>query len=203
MIKKIALFIILQSVAVAGFAQVDTVAAFSKSYSYEGSKDYSKAIESLSGIYNVNAYSLNLRLGWLWYLKGDYAKSQIHYKNAITSEPKSIEARLGYVYPVAAMENWNEVVTTYNEILTIDPENSIANYRLASIFHYIKKDYMSALSYVNRVRKYYPFDFDANYLAGLIQLSLGNIVEAKLATQRALQYNPQSKEALRLMESLK
>ncbi|MFN8155108.1 MAG: hypothetical protein U0Y08_12520 [Bacteroidia bacterium] len=201
--RKLLWLIIFQLSAFSGFSQTDTVAIFSKSYNHEANKDYVKAIEALMTVYNANAYPVNLRLGWLWYLKGDYAKSQIYYKNAITVEPKSVEARLGYVYPAAALENWTDVAATYKEILTIDPENSIANYRMAYILHYINKDNATAMVYINKVLKYYPFDFDANFLAATIQTSLGNIREARNAAMRALQYNPQSKEALRLFEGLK
>lgn len=201
--RRMLLILVFQLTVFCGFAQTDTVAAFSRSYSYESNKDYPKAIESLMGIYNGNAYPVNLRLGWLWYLKGDYAKSQMYYKNAIAAEPKSVEARLGYVYPAAALENWTDVSATYKEILGIDPENSIANYRLAYIAHYITKDNTAAAVYIGKVLKYYPFDFDANYLSALIQTSLGNIREARNAAMRALQYNPQSKEALKLFEGLK
>lgn len=201
--RKLLWLVIFQLSALSGFSQTDTVAIFSKSYNYESNKDYVKAIESMMSVYNANAYPVNLRLGWLWYLKGDYAKSQIYYKNAIATEPKSVEARLGYVYPAAALENWTDVAATYKEILTIDPENSIANYRMAYISHYITKDNNAAAAYVGKVLKYYPFDFDANYLSAAIQISLGNIREASNAAMKALQYNPQSKEAQKLFEGLK
>lgn len=201
--RKLILLLFLQVFLTEGYSQTDTVSVFSRSYVYESNKDYSKAIETLMTVYNGANYTVNLRLGWLWYLKGDYTKSQMYYKNAIAAEPKSIEARLGYVYPAAALENWTDVSGVYKEILNIDPENAVANYRLAYISHYITRDNVSALNYIGRVLKYYPFDFDANYLLSAIQTSLGNIREAKLAAQRALQYNPQSKEAQKLYDGLK
>ena len=197
------MILLLQSVVAAGFSQTDTIMVFSKSYTAEGNKEYSKAIELMNSMYSQNSYSINLRLGWLWYLKGDYAKAQVYYKTAIAIEPKSIEARLGYAFPVSAMENWLEVVNVYNEILIIDPNNSLINYKQAYIFFYIRKDYKAALTFISKVTKLYPFDFDANYLTAQIQLSLGNIKEARNAAQSALEYNPQSKEALKLFESLK
>jgi len=201
--KKYLMIILLQSMVAVGYAQTDTVMVFSKSYTAEGNKEYAKAIELMNSIYSQNSYPVNLRLGWLWYLKADYAKAQVYYKTAMTIEPKSIEARLGYAYPVSAMENWTEVINVYNEILGIDPDNSFINYKQAYIYYYIRKDYKTALSFVSKVTKLFPFDFDANYLTAQIQLSLGNIKEAKSAAQLALEYNPQSKDALKLFESLK
>lgn len=201
--KKAALTITLLCGLITAQAQTDTLAQFSKSYTYEGTQDYTKAIEALQAVYSPGSYTVNLRMGWLWYLKGDFAKSIVHYKNAITTESRSIEARLGIVYPLAAMENWGEVIKVYQEILSIEPANSLSCYRLAYINYYIKKDYAAALQFVNRSLALYPFDYDSNYLKGLIELSMGNIVEARTATLRALQYNPASKDALKLYESLR
>ena len=201
--KKIKLIFLMQLIVAAGFAQKDTVAVFYNSYVAEGSKDYVKAIELMNGMYNQNSYSMNLRLGWLWYLKGDFMKSQSYYKTAIMNEAKSVEARLGYAFPTSLLENWSEVSNIYNEILVIDPENATVNYKQAYIAFYIKKDYKGALSFVSKVTRLYPFDFDANYLTAQIHLSLGNIKEAKVFILHALEYNPQSKEAQKVFEILK
>ncbi len=201
--KKVIVIVLFQLAVSAGYAQTDTVAVFAKSYVSEGNKEYGKAIEAMGSIYSANSYIINLRLGWLWYLNGDYVKAQLYYKNAITLDSKSIEARLGYAFPSAALENWNEVISVYNEILNIDPENSFVNYKMAYIFYYIKKDYAGSLAYVNVVTKYFPFDYESNLLTAQIHLSLGNIKEAKEAVQKALEYNPSSKEALKVNEALK
>ncbi len=201
--KKIMLLLMLQTIVSTMYAQTDTISVFSKSYISEGNKEYTKAIEALSAVYAPGSYTINLRLGWLWYLKGDYIKSQMYYKNAIAIEPKSVEARLGYAFPASALENWSDVITIYNEILAIDPENSFVNYKQAYIYYYIKKEYKPALNYVDKVTRHFPFDFDANYLTAQIHLSMGNIVESKAAIRKALYYNPSSKEALKLYESLK
>lgn len=181
--------------------QTTTSEAFSKSYTYEVNKEYSNAIAAMNKVYSAESYSINLRLGWLNYLAGEYVNSQSYYKKAIGLEPKSIEARLGYAYPASAMENWNDVVKIYEEILAIDVNNSVVNYRMGSIFYY-RKDYTKATNYLQRVLNLYPFDYDSNYLLGQIEIIQGKIKEAKIHLNRALEYNPSSSEVKKLLSTL-
>ncbi len=185
------------------FCQDQSIEAFLNSYTYESNEEYSKAIAEMTKVYAENSYPLNLRLGWLNYLSGDYIKSKSYYNKAIALRPKSIEARMGIVYPLAALGNWNDVVDVYKEILKIDPNHAQANYRLSYIHHYIFKDNQTAFVYISKVLLLYPFDFDSNYLMAAIQLELGNIKEAREAILNALQYNPSSKEAKAIYEVVK
>jgi tetratricopeptide (TPR) repeat protein len=167
--------------------------AFSKSYTYEYDTKYDKAIEVLQAV-QLKSYQLNLRLGWLYYLKKDYPKSESYYRKSLEMEPQSIEARYGLVLPLAAVSNWNSVLITYLEIIKIDPLNSTANYRIASIY-YNRKEYDAAFAYLNKLLKLYPFDYDINLLAGKIAAAQRKNAESKKYFMRALEYNPQSEEA--------
>lgn len=199
--KKIILNFIFLATLTAGLSQTNVNEAFNKSYSYENDKDYNKAIAEITTVYDVNSYTINLRLGWLYYLTGDYLKSKKFYQKAILLEPKSIEARLGYIYPISAMGNWDDVLKTYDDILKIDPNNSKVNYRIASIYNY-RKEYTKAVFYAKKVLDLYPFDYDTNYLLGYVYISLGNITEAKTCLNRALQYNPNSTDVKKLLEKI-
>lgn len=174
--------------------------AFSKSYSFEYDSQYVKAIESMMAL-NSDAYEVSLRIGWLYYQSKDYLKSETFYKKAIAAEPASIEARFGIVLPLAALGNWNNVLTHYLDILKIDPNNSIANYRVGYIY-YSRKDYVNAMAYLSKVIRLYPFDYDSNLLAGKVMLAQAKHAEAKKFFIRALEYNPQSEEARTALKKL-
>ena len=175
------------------FAQSNTELAFSKSYTYEYDAKYDKAIEELQNIV-VKSYQVNLRMGWLYYLKKEYSKSENFYRKAVEQEPLSLEARYGLVLPLAAISNWNNVLVSYLEIIKIDPLNSTANYRIASIY-FNRKEYTIAQTYLNKILKLYPFDYDLNLLAGKIAAAQSKTADAKKYFTRALEYNPQSEEA--------
>jgi tetratricopeptide (TPR) repeat protein len=196
--KKFALIFIIVFTIIKSNAQVDDELAFSKSYTYEYDTKYDKAIEALQVI-QPKSYQVNLRLGWLYYLKKEYAKSESFYRKAIEMEPQSIEAKYGLVLPLAANSSWNSVLLLYLEIVKIDPLNSTANYRIASIY-YTRKQYELASTYLSKLLKLYPFDYDINLLAGKIAAAQGKIADAKKYFTRALEYNPQSEEAQKALK---
>lgn len=183
------------------FSQNENSKVFAESYQFEYNKDYTKSIAVLDEIYSSNSYEINLRLGWLHYSNEDYIKSLTYYQNAMHLKPNSIEAKLGYVYPAAAIENWENVIKTYNNILAIAPKNYTANSKLAAIYYY-RKDFNTANIFSKKAYDLYPFNFEINLLCGKINTSLGNINEAKKYLNTALLYNPSSKEVITLLTSL-
>ncbi len=200
--KKTILFLAFTALSsLYSFAQNNVSTAFYNSYSYEYNKEYDKAIQTLNTVYNEKSYDINLRLGWLNYAKGDYLKSQTYYKAAVKLIPKSIEAKLGLIYPLSALQNWNEVLKTYEQILAIDAYHSKSNYQVAYIY-FVRKDFNKAYVYAKKAFEVYPFDYDTNLLLGRINISLGNISEAKMHLNKALNYSPASEEIISLLKSL-
>lgn len=173
-------------------SQQNTELAFSKSYAFEYETQYSKAISVLLDL-NIDTYQINLRLGWLNYLNKDYVKSETFYRKAVSIEPASVEARFGLVLPMSALGNWNPVLSVYLDIIKYDPNNSTANYRIATIY-YNRKEFGNASTYVGKVLRLYPFDYDSNLLLGKILMAQGKNVEAKKYLGKALEYNPSSDE---------
>ena len=194
----LALFALL--LATAGYAQQSADAAFSKSYAFEYDTQYTKAITALTDL-NADTYECNLRLGWLYYLNKDYIKSETYYKKAVGTEPLSVEARFGLVLPLSAMGNWNDVLLTYMEVIKLDPNNSTANYRIASIY-FNRKDNTNATVYIQKVIRLYPFDYDSNLLYGRILAAEGKNADAKKYLTKALEYNPQSDDAKAALKKL-
>ena len=188
--KKV-IFVLLIAAAITAYGQQEEVLqkAFADSYRYEQQADYRAAIAALQEAYQPDSYEINLRLGWLYYLLGDYPQSLKHYKVAMTLLPYSIEARLGYVLPLAAMGNWNEVVGIYESILQTDPQNTLANYRLGVIY-YERGEYGRAKTYVEKVVNLYPFDYDSVLLLGWINLQMKDYRKAQVLFNKSLLIRP-------------
>lgn len=163
--------------------------ALKKSYDSEYQLKYQKAIEDLQGVYEPTSYELNLRIAWLSYKVGKYSESVNYYKKAIAKMPLSIEAKLGVVYPLGALEKWDQVVDNYLAIVKIDGFNATANYRLALIY-YNRGDYRNSWKYLQKYVNLYPFDYDGNSLAGWIKYSVGKKEEAFVFFKKALMVNP-------------
>ncbi len=169
--------------------------AFSSSYTLELKAEYNATMAILKTVYDEKSYEINLRLGWLNYLAGLFTESSAYYQKAISLKPYSIEAKLGFAYPAAALGNLDQVIKQYQEILKIDPQNTIANYRMGSIL-YGKKEYADADKYLEKVVNLYPFDYDSNILYAWTQYRLGKFREAQVLFHKVLMIRPNDSSAL-------
>ena len=176
--------------------------AFRLSYQYEGSAEYEKSIEALRKVYNENAYEINVRLGWLSYLSGNFNESMAYYNRAIKIMPYAIEPKFGIAFPASAMGNWDFVLNQYDKILEINPNNSIALFRTGMIY-YGRKDYQKAKEYLQKVINLFPFDYDGLNMMGWTYTFLGNKNEARIMFQKALYANPSGQSALEGLKNLK
>jgi tetratricopeptide (TPR) repeat protein len=178
---------------------IDLQTAFSKSYLYEEQEDYSAAINELTGHYDASSYEINVRLGYLSYYAGDYVGSLKYYKIAMDLMPYSIEAKFGCALPLSAIGDWNEVVKLYQAILTTDPQNSIANYRLGVIY-YERAEFPTAMKFTEKVVNMYPYDYDSVILLAWINLKMEDYRKAKILFNKSLLISPGNSSAIEGLE---
>jgi len=204
-LRKLSLFIFIGLFVIVNVKAQDTKAiqdAFQQSYISEYSGDYSNAIDQLKKVYAEDSYEINLRLGWLTYMAGFFTESTAYYQKSIDLKSLSIEARLGYVYPTSALGNWEQVKNQYNEILKIDPQNSLVNYRMGSIY-YGNEDLTTAIKYFEKVVNLYPFDYDGLLMYAWTNLKLGKFREAEVLFNKVLMNQPDDASALEGLEQIK
>jgi tetratricopeptide (TPR) repeat protein len=176
--------------------------AFTESYEKEKSGQYDDAAKALKVYYDANSYEINLRLGWLTYLQGQFTESLGYYNKAIELMPYAIEPRFGVVLPASSLGNWDAVIAQYNKILTIDPNSTVTLYRLGLI-SYDKKDFNLAYKYFEKVVNLYPFDYQSVLMLAWTNFKLGKTREAKILFNKALLYSPEdasAKEGLGLIK---
>ncbi len=198
------IFILLSAIHLGASAQdFETLRkAFSQSYTLEASGDYEDAIEKLKAVYTDDSYEVNLRLGWLNYLLGNFTESSSYYQRAVALSPYAIEARFGYVYPLSALGNWSIVKQQYEKILQIDPRNTLANYRMGMIF-YGSEDFATALDFFKAVVNLYPFDYDGIIMYAWTNFKLGKLREASVLFKKALLIRPDDASAKEGLELVK
>ena len=202
--KRLTLLTVLLFWVLVSMAQDYTrlTAAFSDSYAKEKSGKYAEAITALKTFYDADSYEINLRLGWLSYLQGQFSESLSYYNRAIVLMPYAIEPRLGVVLPASSLGNWDMVISQYEKILAIDPNNTVTLYRLGLI-SYDKKDYKQAYQLFEKVVNLYPFDYQSVLMLAWTNLKLGKTREAKILFNKALLYYPEdtsAKEGLGLIK---
>ncbi len=197
-------YLIISAILIANtsvFSQNNTN-AFAKSYTLESDEKYSEAAAELIKIYDKESYAINLRLGWLNYLAGQLPQSIEYYSICQTLKPLSIEALFGKTYPESALGNWQEVITIYNEILVMAPNNYTANLKLAQIYLNSAK-YSKAEPIYKLILNQYPFTYDVVIGAAWNNYYLGKLREAKVLFNKALLLYPNNESATEGLNKIK
>lgn len=133
MIKKIIL-ILTALLAISIFAGemsfVDIQTCYYKSYKYETAEKYGKAVDAMKDVFTnyPNTYTVNFRLGWLYYLDGKYANALDHLETALLIYPSSLEVLNTINLLYVAREDWTKVEEQSAQVLQIDYYNEYANY---------------------------------------------------------------------------
>lgn len=178
------------------YAQTDKLlTAYATSLDHEKNGDYKNAISSMMTVYEPDNYELNLKMGYLHYYAGNYTESVSYYNKAIAILPKSVEARMGYVYSSSMLEKWEDVKTQYKAILKIDPNNSFVNYNMGLIY-YNSKQYESAYKHFEKVCRLYPFDYANMLMFAWCNIQMHKNEEAKMWFRKVLLLSPYDKSAL-------
>ncbi len=168
------------------------VDVFHESLKQEQAKQIKKSIQALDAIYKENKddYLINLRLGWLQYSAKNYEESKKYYGTATSlAGNKSIEALLGRTLPLAALNDWDAVESTYASILKLDPMHYTANLRLGQIM-LNKGVYSEAKTYLERAHAFYPGEYEPNLSLGWTCYYLGDKQKATSLLTTALMLSP-------------
>ena len=131
--RKYILTVLIISISVFLIAEMsykDIQNAYKKSYDYEIMQKYDKAIKALSDVYKAysDSYTLNYRLGWLYYLNKNYTNAYNHLAKALVVFPSSIEVLNTIDLIYAATMEWEKLEANALKIIQIDYYNDYANY---------------------------------------------------------------------------
>ncbi|MGC3972566.1 MAG: hypothetical protein QM775_36045 [Pirellulales bacterium] len=130
--------------------------ALEKSYEAEKAGLYDQAVTALLG-QRKPTYLINMRLGWLHYLRQDYPTSKQFYQAAMRMAPKAVEPRLGYTLPLMAELRWGEVETACRSILSVDSSQYTAALRLTTALR-MQAKYQAARTVNAGMLELYPND---------------------------------------------
>jgi len=152
--KKILLIISLSAVFSYG---LNVKSAYLKSYDYAKMCDCGDAIKVLTPIYKKypNQYTINLRLGWLFFLDKKYKNAIKHYKKALIAIPSSIEANLGLLKSYLKLGKLDSAIKVGTVILKKDLYNYYGNYNLILALKE-KNEYAQALKLTKKMLALYP-----------------------------------------------
>ncbi len=174
--------------------------AFKNSLQYEQSQNYKDAIRALIPIYKTKKklYTINLRIGWLFYLSGNYANSIKHYQKAAQLAPNAVEPLIGKLLPLLAQQQYNDVELTAYKILRIDSNNYYANLRLMIALR-LQHKFDLAQSAVQKMRMLYPGDIIFIEQEALIYEQNKNFAKATELYGKLLNLDPENISAKRYL----
>lgn len=128
----------------------------------------------------LSTYPSELRLAWLCYTNGNYSNSVIHYQTAIQAAPESLDARLGCLLPMLALQRFAEAESSAKQVLKRYPANYYANLRLAYALR-MQGKYEQAELVLNRALALRPTDVSL-----LLELALVKLARKQNATAKGL-----------------
>ncbi|MCP5061618.1 MAG: tetratricopeptide repeat protein [Ignavibacteriae bacterium] len=173
------------------------ISHFKKSVTEENDKNYKKAKEYISQLYddNENNYLVNIRLGWLNYLTKDYKSSLKYYDKAAELSDNSTESLLGLTFPYYALGKLDMVEKLYERILEKDECNYTANLNLGQIY-LNRTDYIDAKVLFEKLQLDFPSDYSANFYLAWTYYYLGSKSKAKKLFLNAIIAAPNDANAL-------
>ena len=177
-------------------------AAFTQSYIDEAAAKYDKAIDAFSAVYVDSSYEMNLRLGWLNYMSGNFKKAIQFYEKASQLMPAATEPKWAVITVYTALENWTAIEKTYLSILKLDAKNAVANYQLGYIYYY-RKDYVTAKKYFDVSLNLAPFGYNNMLMSAWTNYFLGNKNNASILFNKVLLFSPNDASALEGLSLIK
>ncbi len=162
----IPIFILFLSSSAYAMTHKNLKKSYHQSYQYEYEKKYTKAIKVLETVRKEypNSYTVNLRMGWLYYLAEKYELAIQYYSKASKVIPESIEAHQGLANSFDAKGDYSKAKNSLYIIRSIDKNNYRANLLLVRIFKAQEK-YSIAEQICIEMLKLYPID--ASFLTEL------------------------------------
>jgi len=118
------------TLAFAEMTQKEIESAYNSSIKYETSQQYDKAISALNRVYKEypTGYTINYRLGWLYYLTGNFSNALNNLNAALLVYPYSVEVMNTVNLINVAKMDWAQVEVQSAKVFKIDYYNYYANY---------------------------------------------------------------------------
>lgn len=189
-----------QAVSARGLNANAVRGAYARALRYERARQYKDAVRALAAVEDARPddYSVNLRLGWLYYLSKNYDDSRRRYERAIKALPNSIEAKLGYLLPLLATGRYDQAEAVARQVTRVDRHNYYANVRLAFALR-MQRKYEQDERVIRRMVPLYPSDALVLTEFGLVRMAKGETTQARRVFSYVLTLHPQNPTAIHIL----
>jgi len=172
------------------------------SYTLEANGEYEKAAAVIQPYLSTGELSefTTLRYAWLSYLQGNFSDAVRSYKQAITLNRRSIDAKLGVTLPLMAQRRWRETMRYLKQILAEAPLNYTAHIRLMVCEEGLRQ-WETLEKHAATVHAHYPSDATALVYLARSHAWQGEILLAKSFYRKVLIRIPSHLEALQFIKN--
>jgi tetratricopeptide (TPR) repeat protein len=179
-----------------GGQDLDIAGAYHASFEHERAEAYQDAIRALAPVYEAypNGYTVNLRMGWLFYLNGNFNNAVAHYEVARSAAPFALEPKLGQLLPLLAQGRWPEAESVAYEIVSVDHYNYYGNMRLIVALR-MQEKFEPAYQITLKMAGAYPTDLTFLAELALLNDARGNKDEAVRLFTDLLILDPENETA--------
>ena len=182
--------------------ELDIPGDYQRSFEHERAENYQDAIRALAPVYEAypNGYTVNLRMGWLFYLNGNFNNAVAHYEVATSAAPVALEPKLGKMLPLLAQGRWSEAEAVAYQVVSVDHYNYYGNLRLAVALRMQGK---LEASYQITLKMATAYPTDVMFLVELAQVNdaRGDTEEAARLFEEVLILDPENEVARRYLAS--
>jgi tetratricopeptide (TPR) repeat protein len=191
-------FVLLLLPSTAALADVPDM--YRQSYVMEAKGDYSGALGRMEEIRkrSGDSYFVSLRTGWLNYLAGSFEAAEARYRDAITSKPSAVEAKIGLTLVLYVAQRWKALETACKQVLSDDPKHPTVRARLAASYYNLG-NYPDAAAIYRKLMDSFPAELDYQTGYAWALLRMGKRDEAHKYFQAVLAVSPDNPNALQGM----
>jgi len=179
----------------------DIEGAYHRSFEYERAEAYHDAIRALAPVYEAypNGYTVNLRMGWLFYLNGNFNNAAAHYDVARSAAPFALEPKLGQLLPLLAQGRWSDAESVAYEVVSVDHYNYYGNMRLVLALR-MQDKFEPAYQITLKMAGAYPTDLSFLTELALLNDARGNSEEAVRLFTDLLILDPENETARKYLK---
>jgi tetratricopeptide (TPR) repeat protein len=178
--------------------------AYKKSYDFETIAKYDKAVAALKEVYQIypETYTVNLRLGWLYYMNGNFANALQHLNTALEISPFSVEILNTILLVRVAQLDWNVVEQQAIKVVSIDSYNITANYWYCYALR-MKQKYTDSMTNANKMLTVFPTSTSFLLELGENYYALGNMEQSKSLFESVVILDPTNETAAAYLKTMK
>lgn len=176
-----------------GYNNPETILALARALNKIDRKG--EALAQYLTLFKIDDYKLvvALEIGIIYYENRQYETAIKYFDESLDVQPNNSEALKYKAYCFVNMGNFNDAISSMNNIYKKFPDDSLLNYNLGRAYRG-REDYKTAIRYYANSYKDKEYSVKSLYEMGLCYIKLENIESAIKTLEKAISYDSYDKE---------